>query len=58
MNVAVYQDDINAPYGIKFNMLVVYYSALMVVACGGCAKDAALNGQVIPARQLEELAAK
>ena len=35
-----------------------YYSQLMVVAYGGSAKDAALNGQVIKARRLEEIAAK
>jgi len=30
----------------------------MVVAYGGSAKEAALNGQVIKARRLEEIAAK
>jgi len=58
MNVEVYQDQINATYGTKFKMPVVYYSTLMSVAFGRSAKDAALNGQVIPAKQLEELAAK
>ena len=58
MNVEVYQDQINATYGTKFKMPVVYYSTLMAVACGRSAKDAALNGQVIPAKKLEELAAK
>jgi heterodisulfide reductase subunit B len=58
MNVEVYQDQINATYGTKFKMPVVYYSTLMSVAFGRSAKDAALNGQVIPAKKLEELAAK
>jgi len=56
MNVEVYQPDINTTYGTKFNMPVVYYSTLMAVAFGRSAKDAALNGQVIPAKQLEDLA--
>jgi heterodisulfide reductase subunit B len=56
MNVEVYQDQINATYGTKFKMPVVYYSTLMSVAFGRSAKDAALDGQVIPAKKLEELA--
>jgi heterodisulfide reductase subunit B len=56
MNVEVYQDQINATHGTKFKMPVVYYSTLMSVAYGRSAKDAALNGQVIPAKQLEEIA--
>jgi heterodisulfide reductase subunit B len=58
MNVEVYQDQNNATYGTKFKMPVVYYSTLMAVAFGRSAKDAALNGQVIPAKKLEEIAAK
>jgi len=58
MNVEVYQDQINATYGTKFKIPVVYYSTLMAVAYGRSAKDAALNGQVIPAKQLEALAGK
>jgi len=58
MNVEVYQDQINATYGTKFKMPVVYYSTLMAVAFGRSAKDAALNGQVIAAKKLEEVAAK
>ena len=58
MNVEVYQDQINARQGTKFNMPVVYYSQLMAVAFGRSAKDAALDGQVIKAKQLEEIAAK
>lgn len=56
MNTEVYQDQINAVYGTKFKIPVVYYSTLMAVAFGRSAKDAALGGQVIPAKQLEELA--
>ena len=58
MNVEVYQDQINARFGSKFNIPVVYYSQLMAVAFGRSAKDAALDGQVIKAKQLEEIAAK
>jgi len=58
MNVEVYQDQINERHGTKFKMPVVYYSTLMSVAYGRSAKDAALDGQVIPAKQLEALASK
>jgi heterodisulfide reductase subunit B len=57
-NVEIYQTDINKKYGTKFNMPVTYYSQLMTVAYGGTAKDAALDGQIIRATQLEEIAAK
>jgi heterodisulfide reductase subunit B len=56
MNAEVYQDQINTTYGTKFKIPVVYYSTLMAVAFGRSAKDAALNAQVIPATQLEEIA--
>jgi len=58
MNVEVYQDQINETHGTKFKMPVVYYSTLMSVAYGRSAADAALNGQVIPAKKLEEIANK
>ncbi len=58
MNVEVYQGQINKRYGTKFNMPVTYYSQLMAVAYGGSAKDAGLDGQIIRARKLEEIAAK
>jgi heterodisulfide reductase subunit B len=58
MNVEVYQDQINAKYKTKFKMPVVYYSTLMSVAYGGSAKDAGLDGQVIPAKKLEEICSK
>jgi len=57
-NTEIYQDQINETYGTKFNMPVVYYSTLMSVAFGRSAKDAALDGQVIPAKQLETIASK
>jgi len=56
MNVEVYQDQINQTHGTKFKIPVVYYSTLMSVAYGASAKDAALNGQVIKAKQLEDIA--
>ncbi len=58
MNVEVYQDQINQKYGTKFHMPVVYYSTLMSVAYGKTAKAAALEGHIIPAKKLEEIAAK
>ena len=58
MNVEIYQDQINATYGTKFNIPVTYYSTLMAVAYGSSAKEAALDGQVIRAKQLEDIAAK
>ena len=58
MNVEVYQDQINAKYNTKFQIPVVYYSTLMSVAFGRNAKDAALDGQIIKAKKLEELASK
>ncbi|OGT91629.1 MAG: heterodisulfide reductase [Gammaproteobacteria bacterium RIFOXYA12_FULL_61_12] len=57
-NVEIYQDQINNTYGTKFKMPVVYYSSLMAVAFGRSAKDAALDGQVVAAKQLEEIAKK
>ena len=58
MNVEVYQDQINATYGTKFNIPVTYYTTLMAVAYGKSAKEAALDGQIIRAKKLEEIAAK
>jgi len=58
MNVEVYQDHINQKYKTNFKMPVVYYSTLMAVAYGGSSKDAGLNGQIIKARLLEEIASK
>jgi len=58
MNVEVYQDQINAKYKTKFNMPVVYYSQLMSVAYGKGVQDSGLNGQVIRAKKLEDIASK
>ena len=58
MNVEVYQGQINKTYGTKFKIPVVYYSQLMTVAYGGSAKEAGLDGNIIRATQLEEIAAK
>ncbi len=58
MNTEVYQNDINAKYGTKFDIPVVYYSQLMSVAFGRSAKDSALNGQIIKAKKLEDIANK
>ena len=57
-NVEIYQDQINARYGTKFDMPVVYYSQLISVAYGRNASDSALDGQIIKARKLDEIAAK
>jgi heterodisulfide reductase subunit B len=56
MNTEVYQGQINKKYGTKFNMPSVYYSTLMSVAYGRSAKEAALDGQIIKAKKLEEIA--
>jgi heterodisulfide reductase subunit B len=56
MNTEVYQDKINEKFGTKFNIPVVYYSTLMSVAFGRNAKDAALDGQIIRAEKLENIA--
>ncbi|HHB12304.1 MAG TPA: heterodisulfide reductase [Chromatiales bacterium] len=58
MNVEVYQDQINQKYGTKFHIPVVYYSTLMAVAYGKSAKEAGLDGHIVPAKQLEEIASK
>jgi len=58
MNVEIYQDQINARHGTKFHMPVTYYSQLMTVAYGGSAKQAGLDGNVIRAIKLEEIAAR
>jgi len=55
MNVEVYQNDINAKYKTKFKMPVVYYSTLMSVAYGKNRKESGLDGQVIAAKQLDDI---
>ena len=39
-------------------MLVTYYSQLLTVAYGGYVKEAGLNGNIIRAKKLEEIASK
>ena len=58
MNVEVYQDQINATYNTKFKIPVVYYSTLMSVAYGKNVKQSGLDGQIIKAKKLEEIASK
>lgn len=58
LNVEIYQGQINKRYGTQFKMPVVYYSQLMTVAYGGSAKEAGLDGNIIRATKLEEIAAK
>lgn len=55
-NVEIYQGEVNKRYGTKFNIPVAYYSQLITVAYGGSASEAALDGQLIRATKLEELA--
>ncbi len=57
-NVEIYQDEINTKFGSNFEMPVVYYSQLISVAYGRSAEDSALDGQIIKADKLEEIAAK
>lgn len=58
MNVEAYQGQINAQHNTQFNMPVVYYSTMMSVAFGKTAKQSALGGQIIKAKQLEEIVAR
>jgi heterodisulfide reductase subunit B len=57
-NVEIYQGEVNKRYGKKFNIPVTYYSQLITVAYGGNSKDAGLDGQVIRATRLEDIANK
>ena len=47
MNTEVYQDPINARYGTRLKLPVVYYSTLPSVADSKSARQAALDGQII-----------
>jgi heterodisulfide reductase subunit B2 len=58
MNVEVYQGQINRKYGTKFKIPVLYYSQIMAVAYGANAKDAGLDGNIVRATRLEQIAAK
>jgi heterodisulfide reductase subunit B len=58
MNIEVYQNHINQKYKTNFKMPCVYYSTLMSVAYSKNGREAGLDGQVIKAKQLEEIASK
>ena len=55
-NSEICQHQINGAYDTEFKMPVLYHSTLITMAFGRAAKDAALDGQVIPAKRLEEIA--
>ena len=55
-NVEIYQGEVNKRYGTKFSIPVTYYSQLITVAYGGSSAEAALDGQLIRATKLEEIA--
>jgi heterodisulfide reductase subunit B len=55
-NVEIYQGEVNKRYGTKFNIPVTYYSQLITVAYGGTVGEAGLDGQIIRATKLEDLA--
>ncbi len=55
-NVEIYQGEVNKRYGTKFNIPVTYYSQLITVAYGGSVGEAGLDGQIIRATKLEDLA--
>jgi len=55
-NVEIYQSEINKKQSTNFNVPVVYYSQLMTVAYGGSAEQAGLDGQLIRAEKLEQIA--
>jgi heterodisulfide reductase subunit B len=56
--VEIYQGEVNKRFGTKFNIPVTYYSQLITVAYGGTAAEAALDGQLIRATRLEDIAKK
>lgn len=58
MSVEVCQGRINATYGTGFSMRVTCCSTRMSVAYGRDGKDAGPNGQIVPARKLEEIAGR
>ncbi|MGD8583050.1 MAG: hypothetical protein PVF06_10435 [Gammaproteobacteria bacterium] len=53
-----FRHKINAKYGTTFNIPATDYSTLMSVVYGKSEKKAGLDGQVIPAKKLEEIAGK
>ncbi|MCP4186800.1 MAG: hypothetical protein GY763_04260 [Gammaproteobacteria bacterium] len=57
-NVETYQGEINQKFGSNFDMPVVYLGQLISVAYGWSLEGVALDGQIINAKKLEEIAAK
>ena len=57
-NVEIYQGEVNKRYGTKFNIPVTYYSQLITVAYGGSVGEAGLDGQLVRATKLEDVAGK
>ena len=57
-NSAIFPGEISAKFGSNLDMPVVYYRQLTSVAYGRIVEDSALNGQLIEAKKLEEIAAK
>ena len=57
-NVEIHQDEINAKFDSNFSMPMVYYGQFISVACGRNVGDLLLDGQIIKAKKLEEIAAK
>lgn len=58
MNVEVYQDQVNKTYGARFKLPVVYYSQLLAVTYGANAREVGLDGNIVRATRLAEIAAK
>ncbi|MBF0624785.1 MAG: CoB--CoM heterodisulfide reductase iron-sulfur subunit B family protein [Magnetococcales bacterium] len=56
LNVEVYQGKVNKMFNTRFNIPVLYYSQLFVLAWGGSWEQAALNQQVVPATALQRFA--
>ncbi len=56
-NVEIYQGEINRREGTKLAMPVLYYSQLITLSYGGNAQQSGLDGQIIRAPKLEQLAA-
>lgn len=57
-NITICPGEISAIFGSNFEMPVVYYRQLISVAYGCSAEESALDGQLIKAKELEEIAAK
>jgi heterodisulfide reductase subunit B len=57
-NVKIYQSEINKKQDTKFAIPMVYYSQLMSLAYGGCAKEVVLDGPVIQPKKLKDIAGK